>query len=144
MKDEEGKQRERRVDREGRVSLADGTVGPRLEGCLKDRLKNQRQLNFQFLRSGRRSGKRQSYKKGNSNVPFVGIRIQYFTCVAPNHKYASNHLITAAFFMSLLRPNPPQYSVLMGRIPKVPFPFSYYLANHSTPLIFIQKNGIAL
>lgn len=40
MKDEEGKQRERRVDREGRVSWADGIVGPRLEGCLKDRLKN--------------------------------------------------------------------------------------------------------
>ena len=40
LKDEEGKQRERRVDREGRVSWADGIVGPRLEGCLKDRLKN--------------------------------------------------------------------------------------------------------
>ena len=88
--------------------------------------------------------KGKAIKKGNSNVPFVGIRIQYFTCVAPNHKYASNHLITAAFVMPLLRPNPPQYSVLMGRIPKVAFPFSYYLDIHSTPLIFIQKNGIAL
>ena len=51
--------------------------------------------------------KGKAVKKGDSNVPFVGIRIQYFTCVAPNHKYASNHLTTTAFFMSLLRPNPP-------------------------------------